>query len=381
MLFHVVGIKETKKKKYNMDILIKWESEKFVRSFLQHHNIIVLNLSEYKKPIEDFWKLSLIVDFQNQKVEIVSYLTDIKSAIFNFSMIWFIIKYINFTDDQKIDDTELKKLMSDTTKEVEDIKNQEDQIVKQEKEQEKKIYKDDNLEKIVEIAEKTFWQIDSLLDKVWDHVSKDKIRDLNVMKQELTKLKMWRNDDKMSELLEKIYEKSDDIETEYLEYMQQNIDYPIKDSVVTNIDIISENQKLKKAKKIKQIWAKRDAEDNYYLSFESTGLYIKFLLKDLKYRLRDLSWFFKSLFWYLELATILILIITTIILWFKRVSYVLDENLYNYVFLLKTAIFWLTIFYAKKLRKTKIYSNILLLIFAILIAIILFWFLRFNFSF
>jgi len=57
----------------------------------------------------------------------------------------------------------------------------------------------------------------------------------------------------MTELLEKIYEKSDEIEKEYLDYLKQNIDYPIQGSCVSNIDIISENQKLKKAKKIKQI--------------------------------------------------------------------------------------------------------------------------------
>jgi hypothetical protein len=35
--------------------------------------------------------------------------------------------------------------------------------------------------------------------------------------------------------------------------MHKNISYPINDSIVTNIDIISENQKYKKAKKIKEI--------------------------------------------------------------------------------------------------------------------------------
>jgi hypothetical protein len=57
----------------------------------------------------------------------------------------------------------------------------------------------------------------------------------------------------MSELLEKIYDKIDSIDTEYLDYMQKNISYPITDSIVTNIDIISENQKYKKAKEIKAI--------------------------------------------------------------------------------------------------------------------------------
>jgi hypothetical protein len=57
----------------------------------------------------------------------------------------------------------------------------------------------------------------------------------------------------MSELLEKIYDKIHVINLEYLESLQKNLSYPINGSVVTNVDIISENQKLKKAKKIKAI--------------------------------------------------------------------------------------------------------------------------------
>jgi hypothetical protein len=57
----------------------------------------------------------------------------------------------------------------------------------------------------------------------------------------------------MSALLEKIYDKFNEIETEYLDYMQKHKSYPIPNSIVTNIDVVTENQKYKKAKKIKEI--------------------------------------------------------------------------------------------------------------------------------
>jgi hypothetical protein len=57
----------------------------------------------------------------------------------------------------------------------------------------------------------------------------------------------------MADLLEKIYDKSQTIETEYLDYMQKHKSYPIPNSIVTNIDVVTENQKYKKAKKIKEI--------------------------------------------------------------------------------------------------------------------------------
>lgn len=364
-----------------MDILINWESKDFIKMFLQNHNIIVLNISEYKKLAEDFGQLKMVVKYKWLQIDITSYLTDIEAALFSFSMIGFDINYINFTDDKKIGDLKITTLLLENKKEVEDIKQQVKQDATQKKEKERKIYKDDKLEKTVKIAQETFGQIDSLLKKVSNNVSRDKIRDIRVMKDELTKLKMWRNDDKMSELLEKIYAKADAINTEYLTYLQKNTFYPIPNSVVTNINIISEHQKLKKAKKIKEIWAKRDKDDNYYLSFESTWLYIKFLLKDIKNKITDISKFIYNLFGYLELATLFIIISTALILWAKKVFYVLDENLYNYVFLLQTAVFWLVIFYAQKLKKQKIYTNLLLLAAAIVVSSLLFLLLKTNFSF
>jgi hypothetical protein len=58
MLFHITGIKEVIKgaenKKHNIDILIEGDSEAFIRTFLQHHNIIVLSILDYNKPSSDF---------------------------------------------------------------------------------------------------------------------------------------------------------------------------------------------------------------------------------------------------------------------------------------------------------------------------------------
>ncbi|HKL44325.1 MAG TPA: hypothetical protein VJ892_03535 [Candidatus Absconditabacterales bacterium] len=363
-----------------MDILIEGSSEKFVRSFLEHHNVIVLNFSEYKKSKQLFGKLSFKSSFKEVDLEIITYLTDIESALFNFLMIGFKINYINFVDQNKLPEVKVQELIKNISKKVKEIKEKENEDLQKQKEQEKKIYKDENLEKILKIVEKTFFQIDSLLEKVGDNASQDKIRDINVMKQELTKLKMGRNDDKMTELLEKIYEKSDEIEKEYLDYLKQNIDYPIQGSCVSNIDIISENQKLKKAKKIKQIGAKRDKDDNYYLSFESTGLYLRFLRKDLKNKIKNISGFFLNLFDLLDFATIFIILITVLVLRFKKVSFSTQENLYNYAFLMKAGTFGLVLFFGKRFKKPKTSSNIFLLFFIILLSIGLFWFFKTNLS-
>ena len=389
MLFHVIGIKEVvrevENKKHNIDLLIKWDSEEFVRTFLQRHNIIVLSILEYNKPSSGFWNLQIDILYkgkqQNLSVSVFSYLTDMKNALLLFMVIWFKVSYINFVDDNKIKDQEVKNIMQDVMTEFESIKTQKTKEAKQKKEQEKKIYKDEKLEKTIKIAEQTFTQIEDLLQKVGPRVSQSKLREIKLMEQELTKLKMWRNDDKMSELLEKIYDKIDVIETEYLDYMQKNISYPIENSIVTNIDIISENQKYKKSKKIKAIWAKRDADDNYYLSFESLGIYIKFLFKDLKGRTNKIQEFVGHLFWYLDIAILAMLVVMSFVFWFNKVSYALDENLYHYVFLLKIALFGLVLFLFQKIKKTTVYANIIFLIISVIITVVLFWLIKTNLAF
>jgi hypothetical protein len=151
--------------------------------------------------------------------------------------------------------------------------------------------------------------------------------------------------------------------------------------VVTNVDIISENQKLKKAKKIKAIWAKRDLDDNYYLSFDATWIYIKFLIKDIQNRIKNLPDFIYHSFWYISFVVIAMIIVVSLLFWFKKISYSIDINLYHYVFLIKLALFGLILFFIQKIKKWKSgYANILFLILSTIITIVLFWEFKINFA-
>jgi hypothetical protein len=201
------------------------------------------------------------------------------------------------------------------------------------------------------------------------------------MLQDLTKLKMWRNVDKMSEVLEAIYHKSYEIQQEYLQNSGISITFPILWSIATNIDMISEINKFIKAQNIKKIWAKRDSDDNYYLSFELIWVYIKLLLKDIKNSLKDIKYLFYNMFDYLQLAFLSIIIFVSLSFRFHKISYSINENMYLYVFMIKTWIFWLCFYILSRFKKLKIYQNILLILLAILSSYLVFWFLKSNLSF
>ena len=381
MLFHVIGIKEAQNRKYNLDIVIDWDSDVFVRKFLQRYNIIVLNLSKYTKQSSDFGSMQIEISYKESVVHVFSYITDIKSALLFFMTVWFDIKYINFINENKIADTEVQNMISNTRSEIEQEKQQYKKDITQKKEQEKQIYRDQRLDKTRKIIDQVFVQIDNLLQKVWHRVSDDKIKSIKQMQQDLTKLKMWRNEDKMSELLQKIYEKIEDIDIEYLTYMQKNISYPIQDSIVTNIDIISENQKLKKAKKIKELGSQKSATDLYYLSFDYLGVYIVLMYKDLKNIIKLFPQFIKKIFNYTTISLLLMIIATSLILWSNKISYNTSINLYYDVWLIKIALFGLALYFVKFIKKDTVVSNILYLLLAIIISFTVFWLLKINFVF
>jgi hypothetical protein len=83
-----------------------------------------------------------------------------------------------------------QKIILDIESEVTLKKANQKKQITQKKEQERKIYKDDKLDKTVKIAEQAFIQIEDLLQKVGDKAEQADIRDIKLMSQELTKLKM-----------------------------------------------------------------------------------------------------------------------------------------------------------------------------------------------
>jgi hypothetical protein len=381
MYFHVIGIKEVQNKKYNMDIVLQWVSESFVRDFLHTHNIVLLEISEHKDSPDSFGKLELIVKYKQNEIYIVSYLTDIEIAAYNFMMIWFQISYINFLWDDKLWADKVSKIIDQARIKTEESYKQLKQNLKQQKDKEKRIYKDERLEKILDIAETTFKEKYDLLSFMWDRVSKDKIRDLNIMLQNLTKLKMWRNVDKISEVLEEIYHKSYDIQTEYLNSSNLPVSLPISGSIITNIDIISEATKFTKAQNIKKIWAQRDSDDNYYLSFELIWVYIKLLLKDIRNILKEVKYLVYNTFNYLQLFFMFVIISVSLIFRFNKVSYSIGDNIYWYLFITKIWVFWLCFFILNRFKSLKIYHNIFLILFALILSYLILRFLKSNLSF
>ncbi len=380
MYFRIIGIKEDKNNKYNIDIVLESASASIAKDFLYDHNIIILSISEYKNPINSFGELEIFVNHKQKNIKIISSFDEIYEATKYFITIGFDVVYANFTNTNKLLDNEVLEMIQKAKEEVDEFQKLSSQEIQQQKEKERQIYNDQKLKKTLDISLSTIQEVELLLNTIdTNQVSSDKIRDIKLLSQELVKLRLGRNVDKMIEVLEKVYHKMYEIQQEAVSPKTAKLE--ISWSAVSDVEIEQEYFKYKKAQNIKQIWAKRTGSDSYYLSFEKTGIYLKFLFKDIKIFFKNISWFFHKLFDYLEMFFVFVILILTLYLWFSKVSYSLSQNLFIYYFLIQTATYWFITNIFKIFRRKSMKINILLIILALVLSYLMFELIKNNLSF
>lgn len=380
MYFHVIGIKEVKNEKYNINIVLESESISIAKDFLYFHNIVILNISEYTKPLQSFWNLAIVVKNKPQNIKIISSFDNMYQALEYFMIIWFDIIYTNFTNEQKLSDNEISEIIRNTQEKVKKIKEATKQELQQQKEKERKIYKDNKLNKILDISLSATQEVDLLLNTIdTSKISPDKIRDIKLLSQELTKLRMWRNVNKMVEVLESTYQKIYEIQQESV--FGKTPQLLISWSSISDVEIEQEYFKYQKAQNIKKIWTRRSNSDSYYLSFETTGIYLKFLFKDLKKSFKDIYLFFFNLFDFFEIFFIFTTLILVIYIRFSKISYSISQDLFLYYFLIQAGVFGFFINITKLFRTKSIKINILLIIVALTLSYFILGLLKNNLSF
>ena len=352
MFFRAVGIKEIAKKKYNMDVLVDATSPDFVHTLFHDYGIVVLDVSEYPWEISTFWSVDIVVSYGGTDIHIISNLSNLRMIAHKFILMWFDVKYINFLDWRKMNDQSANDILNLAKRDVEMEKNVTQDLWQDEERQEETVYRDEALEKTLAVAE---WQIKDINDKIyaiWTSVSSKDLRDIKSMEQELAKLRMWRNMDKIVDLLEKVLTKSLEIKQKYLSSQRENEKLLFKWSGITDIDVQSELNILDKAKNIWKIGKMRTFDDQYYCTFWFFWVQMKFLWRDIASKVMDTPNMLSVIFEFVEYFILFMLFICTFVLWIKWLQKWVDINAYLYVILIMFGIAWL-VWYGLSFIKTK----------------------------
>jgi hypothetical protein len=304
-------------------------------------NIVILDVVEYPGEASSFGNVWVTVSYQDQDVNIISNLNNLRMLAHKFIMMWFDVKGINFLDWRKMNEKVAAELLNLAKHDV-DMENTINKDIWQEEErQEENVYRDAELEKTLAVAE---WQINDINNKIytiWSSISSKDIKDIRTMEQELWKLRMWRNMDKIIELLEKVLIKALDIKQKYLATQRPHERLIIQWSGITDIDVQSELNILDKARNISKIGKARTFDDQYYGLFGFAWIQMKFLWRDIIRKITDVDNMLSVLFEFLHYLIFFVLLICILDIWYKTLWDTWDINAYLYVILIMCGVGWL----------------------------------------
>ena len=316
MFFHLIWIKEKNWKQYELDFLIKWWDENFIRDFLSNRWVVIVSLLEYKDNPKNFWNVTMSLMYNNAEVQLLMPWEDLSERLYFVAYLWLAPQIVNFVD-KPIPEVQMTDLIKSTfiriKEESEKIKQQaEAEIIK-----EKKKYQESNIGDALKIINTNIDRIQQVM-KAWNWIlSWTEMKQLEDYSNEMKKIRLWTNFNKMATLVleahsivhkaeEKIFKAYDD--QKFL------ID---KNSTITNIDVIAECFHFNKISE-KALFQPSglNTTESMYNMLKSGSIFMRLLGRDISYTFEHSN--FDQLF-----ATILesveyIILAATIIISFLR---------------------------------------------------------------
>ena len=226
------------------------------------------------------------------------------------------------------------------------------------------MFDDQKLEKTLRLTKEFLDKVPVFLAKAKNTLSRSELKILEDQRQELSKLKMWNNEEKISAFLEKAYDDYNNLEQKYLSFQDSpNID--VSWSNITDAYLLSEISKLEKAKNLLKIWWAKSWEDVLYGNLWWFLLYLKLIKKDLIFKLKNFSQHFSEIFHYITLFFFFITVLSSFYL------SIINKNDFIFVIMICSWIFGLVFFGISFIKKWWNLLNILLLLWWFVVSIAL----------
>lgn len=370
MIYLVHTIKELKNNTINTDFVIEAENENDIKSLMSMYKVIVLGVTTVSwRPTS--WKFFWIFQNNNgQQFKFCIKAETIESACNH--CVELDLPIININDiTNPISEIEsqnlINSLINNKQKKIQEAKAIEEVAKKKNKE----IIDDKRKEKIMTVIWETLHDIDIMEknEKIITQISVNEKRKLHDLKELLTKIKMWSNIEKATTVLEETFKLMEQIETANLSQMKEEEQKIMSASVVSNIDIISELEKLRRANQWEQAWTKKSSSDLYYTYLWIVWLYQKFILKDIFHNLLE---FKKILTYSIEYIWFWLVCLSTFIWILFGYNYINEQISQNILlFILYVWILWIMREIPLAFKQNSFLINIICIILAIIISIII----------
>lgn len=369
MHFNLIWIKEKNWQQYELNLLVNWWDENFIRKFLAYRWVVVVSLTEFKEDPKNFWNISISATFENTEIWFLTSWETLEDKAYFFITLWLSINYINFVD-KPIPDWEMQELIKSTLAKIieedEEIKRQQ-----QEKEiKEKQKYSESAIDDSLKIINLEIDHIDQII-KAWTGIiSWADIKKMEDLCNEMKKIRLWTNFNKMASLILDAHEVTKKAENELLSQDKSKIFLIDKNSITTNVDFISELSSFRR------ISEKVVVQPNGLTTDESIrnilwikSIFLRMLLKDFFYTFEQSSIdeLFGIVMNFVEYITLIVIAVISVlrviqpILWFDKFSLYLLPALWR---------LWLLVYLFNSLNFKWIISKIV----GFIVLAIIYWY-------
>lgn len=309
MTFSVNGIKQEKNEKHIVEILVCVDASLLARKLLEETNILILSVKDFPTDKKTFGDIYFTIDQNFQDIDIVTKYTDIQEAANFFSFVGFDIKSIN-SFSHPIPQNDMDIILFTAKQAAKERKAQIDEKSKSEAEQEKKIYSDEHLESAKKIILRVFEKVDETLKRSEWSIGMQEMKKILSLTEELKKLRMGTNFEKIRETIQELFKVMEIVNDNYYLSIQDPSDTISDDSLVTNIDVQKELERMENIKILKSLWAKISLKNQDYATFGSSAIFWKFLQKDLLLKFSDLPGVLSSLY---DIAELIMLVVISML--------------------------------------------------------------------
>ncbi len=372
MTFVVNAIKqdnEDSKKSEHIQFLLEVDSPLFARKFLEKSWLVLLSLDDFLSSVDKFWPLYAVVLFENQRVRLVGKKEiSLKDFCLLFLRMWFSVEDINtFSDPQPLD--QVKKIIDFCKKDLEDQKNVQNQQIQKEKDAERKIYyEDDWLEKAKKVIARSLEKVNILLTQKWAFISAKDLRTIKDKVEELKKLRMWTNYEKIRDMLQDLFSLVDRIEEDYYASLQDSSQVLFDGTQVTSVDLERQVSILEKVQQQQMFWWSVSVKRKDYVAFWETLLYLFFLKKDFLHVFDNILLYVYRIFDFLQIGLLFVFVFFSLALVYFSFSST-TEPVSIYYALVSFGFLWCLAYFFSLLR---IKSPLLVIVFFALMMVLYF---------
>lgn len=359
MTFIINGIKEGLEKRYNIEFLLCIDSTLLAKKLLEETGVIVLSLKEFKEEEKKFGNIYFMTHTGEQEIKVIAQFDGDMSAAcdFFFAMGFDVLSINNFANP--VSESEMKKIIEESKIRSQKRVEEEKKKIQITVEKEKKVYTDKRLETDKTTIEWAFAKIEQTIATTKGFISGKELKKLKEKEEEIKKLKLWTNHERIKELIEEITTMLEIMENEYFAANPNEAEKIFDGSIVTDVDIQKELSTLDKIEGLKTIGWKIKTSEQDYLLLGKYAIFRKLLLKDILHifktpkHLADMIYNAYDLvelgLLFVAISVVVYTIMDTIFLWSNSVVY--D---YFYQILISYGIIWLLVFWARHLRKKNI---------------------------